>query len=77
MKEMHLSKRDRKKLIIQFAQSSKAQLIEIMTIIQRELSNRKHRKEATNYGEQRKGIISRIISFFKTTRRKLLSRKER
>lgn len=67
MKQEHLSRKERRKLIYQFSITSKSKLIEIKTILERELSNRKHRKEQPT--NEKKSIIRKFLSLFQRKRR--------
>lgn len=70
MKEVYLTKRERRKFIFMFAQLSKSQLQEIKTLADREIKNKlligNGKENKTN---EKKSIISKFLSIFKRKRR--------
>lgn len=71
MKEIHLTKRERRRFIIQFAQLSKTQLQEIKTLVDREIKNKVLREHGKDIKQnEKKSIIIKILSLFKRARSK-------
>jgi len=71
MRQIYLTKKERRNMIFKFAQLSKTQLQEIKTLVDRELKNRvssQHGKEIKQ--NEKKSIISKILSLFKRGRSK-------